>query len=45
MRNAYKILVIKPEGTRPRERPRLTWEDNIRMDKGKGKKTVVPVLN
>jgi hypothetical protein len=32
MRNAYKILVGKPDGTRPRKRPRRGWKDNIRMD-------------
>jgi hypothetical protein len=32
MRNAYKILVRKPEGRRARGRPRRRWEDNIRMD-------------
>jgi hypothetical protein len=32
MRNAYKILVRKPEGKRPLRRPRDRWEDNIRMD-------------
>jgi hypothetical protein len=32
MRNAYKILVGKPEGKRPRGRFRRRWEDNIRMD-------------
>jgi hypothetical protein len=32
MRNAYKILVGKSEENRPLERPRLRWEDNIRMD-------------
>jgi hypothetical protein len=31
-RNAYRFLVGKPEGTRPLERPRCRWEDNIRMD-------------
>jgi hypothetical protein len=31
-RNAYKILVIKPEGKRPFERPRRRWKDNINMD-------------
>jgi hypothetical protein len=31
-RNAYRILVVKPEGKRPLERPRRRWEDNIRMD-------------
>jgi hypothetical protein len=28
---AYKILVGKPEGKRPLGRPRLRWEDNIKM--------------
>jgi hypothetical protein len=31
MRNAYKILVGKPEGKRPLGRPRRRWEDNIKM--------------
>jgi hypothetical protein len=31
-RNAYKSLVGKPEGTRPRGRPGRRWEDNIRID-------------
>jgi hypothetical protein len=31
-RNDYRILVGKPEGKRPLERPRRRWEDNIRMD-------------
>jgi hypothetical protein len=31
MRNAYAILVGKPEGKRPLGRPRSRWED-IRMD-------------
>jgi hypothetical protein len=31
-RDAYRILVGKPEGKRPLERPRRRWEDNIRMD-------------
>jgi hypothetical protein len=30
-RNAYKILVGKPEGKRPPGRTRRRWEDNIRM--------------
>jgi hypothetical protein len=29
-RNAYRILVGKPEGKRPLERPRRRWVDNIR---------------
>jgi hypothetical protein len=31
-RNAYRILVGKPEGKRPLRRPRRTWVDNIKMD-------------
>jgi hypothetical protein len=31
-RNAYRILVGKPEGKGPLGRPRHRWEDNIRMD-------------
>jgi hypothetical protein len=31
-RNAYRILVGRPEGKRPRGRPRRRWEDNIKMD-------------
>jgi hypothetical protein len=31
-KNAYRILVGKPEGNRPLGRPRYRWEDNIRMD-------------
>jgi len=30
--SAYRILVGKPEGTRPVGRPRRRWEGNIRMD-------------
>jgi hypothetical protein len=35
MRNAYKILVGKPEGKRPLGRPRHRWEHNTRVDLGK----------
>ena len=31
-RNAYKVLVEKPESKRPLGRPRCRWEDNIKMD-------------
>jgi hypothetical protein len=31
-RNAYRILVGKPEGKRPLGRPRLRWVDSIKMD-------------
>jgi hypothetical protein len=33
-RNAYRLLVGKPEGKRPLGRPRRRWVDNIRMDPG-----------
>jgi hypothetical protein len=31
-RNAYRILVGKPEGKRPLGRPRHRWADNNKMD-------------
>jgi hypothetical protein len=31
-RNAYRLLVGKPEGKRPLGRPRCRWVDNIKMD-------------
>jgi hypothetical protein len=31
-RNAYRLLVGKPEGKRPLGGPRRRWVDNIRMD-------------
>ena len=31
-RRARKILIGKPEGTRPRGRPKIRWEDNIIRD-------------
>ena len=31
-RNAYRVLVGKPESKRPLERTRRRWEDNIKMD-------------
>jgi hypothetical protein len=30
-RNAYRILMEKPEGNRPLGRPRRRWVDNIKM--------------
>jgi hypothetical protein len=33
-RNAYRLLVRKPEGKRPLGRARRRWVDNIRMDIG-----------
>jgi len=32
MYSAYRVLVGKPEGKRPAGRPRLRWEDNIKVD-------------
>jgi hypothetical protein len=31
-RNAYRLLVGKPEGRRPLRGPRRRWLDNISMD-------------
>jgi hypothetical protein len=31
-RNAYRILVGKPEGKRPLGRPTHKWMDNIKID-------------
>jgi hypothetical protein len=31
-RNVYMVLVGKPEGNIPLERPRRRWEDGIKMD-------------
>jgi len=31
-RGIYRILVGKPVGKRPLGRPKLRWEDNIKMD-------------
>jgi hypothetical protein len=31
-RNAYRILVGKPEGKRPLGRPKRRWVDNIKID-------------
>jgi hypothetical protein len=30
--NVYRVLMGKPEGKSPLERPRRRWEDGIRMD-------------
>jgi hypothetical protein len=34
-RNVYRVLVGKPEGKRPLERPRRRCEDGIKMDLGR----------
>jgi hypothetical protein len=31
-RGVYRVLVGRPEGKRPLERPRRRWEDNIKID-------------
>jgi hypothetical protein len=31
-RGIYRVLVGKPEGKRPFQRPRHRWQDNIKMD-------------
>jgi len=31
-RGVHRVLVEKPEGKRPLDRPRRRWEDNIKMD-------------
>jgi hypothetical protein len=31
-RDAYRVMVEKPERKRPFQRPRRRWEDNIKMD-------------
>ena len=31
-RGVHRVLVGKPEGKRPLGRPRLRWEDNIKID-------------
>jgi hypothetical protein len=31
-RNAYRVLVWKPEGTRQLEGPRCWWENNIKIN-------------
>jgi len=31
-RGAYRDLVGRPDVKRPRRRPRLIWEDDIKMD-------------
>jgi hypothetical protein len=31
-KGVYRVLVGRPEGKRPLERPRHRWENNIKMD-------------
>jgi hypothetical protein len=31
-RGLYRVMVGKPEGKRPLGRPRIRWEDDIKMD-------------
>jgi hypothetical protein len=32
VRGAYNVLVGRPEGRRPLERPSRRWEDNVKLD-------------
>jgi hypothetical protein len=32
MKNSYKILIEKSKEKRPLGRPRLRWEDNMKLD-------------
>jgi hypothetical protein len=34
-RNVYRVLMEKPEGKRPLERPRRRWEDGIKWTLGR----------
>jgi len=31
-RGAYRVLVARPDGKKPLGRPRLRWEDTIKID-------------
>ncbi|KAJ4445670.1 hypothetical protein ANN_12354 [Periplaneta americana] len=44
-RNAYRVLVGRPEGKRPLWRPRRRWEDNIKMYVFEGVSAIRPVLH
>jgi hypothetical protein len=46
-RNAYRILVVNPEGKRPLGRPRRMWVDNIKMaqDRDQCRALVNTVMN
>jgi hypothetical protein len=44
-RNAYRILVGKPEEMRPLGRPRRRWVDNIKMDRDQRRALVNTVMN
>jgi hypothetical protein len=35
-RGVYRVLVARPKGKRPLERPRCRWEDKIKMDRETG---------
>jgi hypothetical protein len=41
-RGVYRVLVGRPEGKRPLGRPRLRWEDDIKLDL---RETVIDVVN
>ncbi|KAJ4431790.1 hypothetical protein ANN_20395 [Periplaneta americana] len=44
-RNAYRVLVGRPEGKRPLGKPRRRWEDNIKMDLRGGKYLGATITN
>ena len=44
-RNAYRVLVERPEVKRPLGRPRRRWEDNIKMDLRKEGCDAVDLIN
>jgi hypothetical protein len=44
-RNAYRILVGKPEGKRPVGRPRRRWVNNIKTDRNRWRALVNTVMN
>jgi hypothetical protein len=31
-RGVYRVVVGRPEGKRPLEKPRCRWEDNVKLD-------------
>jgi hypothetical protein len=35
-KGAYRVLVARPEGKRPIERPGIRWKDNIKIDLQEG---------
>jgi hypothetical protein len=44
-RNAFRLLVGKPEGNRSLGRPRQRWVDNVKLDRDKWRALVNSVMN